>query len=119
MMAYFMIDNVDYSNVCSGMKVTKNHYYNSQTNANGDTVIDYINKKRQIEVTIIPLDDTKMAELQNAINNFNVSISFRNPKTNILEENVNCIIENDEVEYYTIQVNKVMYNAFTLTFTEL
>jgi hypothetical protein len=60
-----------------------------------------------------------MIELQNAISAFNVSISFRNPKSGTLEENVNCIIDENEVEYYTIQANKVSFNAFTLKFVEL
>ena len=49
---------------------------------------------------------------------FNVFISFRNPKTNELET-IECIIPDDNVEYYTIQADKVMYNAFTLKFIEL
>ncbi|MGM9543612.1 MAG: hypothetical protein ACI3T9_01380 [Romboutsia timonensis] len=118
-MAYFKIGDTDYSKYVNELKIKKASNYNSQTNAAGDTVVDYINSKRSIEVGIIPLDDTAMAQLQTDIDSFNVSISFRNPKTNQLEENVNCIIPEDEVEYYTIQVNKVMYKAFTLKFTEL
>lgn len=118
-MAYFKIGTTDYSNIVNSLKITKNHQYNAQTNAAGDTVVDYINSKRTIEVGIIPLDDTTMAQLQASIDDFNVLISFRNPQTNQLEENVNCIIPSDEIEYYTIQVNKVQYNGCTLQFTEL
>lgn len=118
-MSYFKIDGVDYSKYVNQLKITKNNVYNSQTNAAGNTVVDYINSKRTIEVGIIPLDAAAMAALQTAIDNFNVSISFRNPKTNAIEENVNCIIPTDGIEYYTIQTDKVMYNAFSLTFTEL
>lgn len=118
-MAYFKINDVDFSAFVNELKVNKSANYNAQTNAAGDTVVDYINSKRQIEVGIIPLDKTDMSKLLNAIEGFNVSISYRNPLTNTLEKNVNCIIPESEVEYYTIQVNKVMYNAFNLTFTEL
>lgn len=118
-MAYFKIDGVDYSTFVNELKVKKATNYNAQTNAAGDTVVDYINSKREIEVGIIPLDDADMSKLLTAIDAFNVSISFRNPQTNALEEDVNCIIPDSDVEYYTIQVNKVMYNALTLTFTEL
>lgn len=118
-MAYFKIGNTDYSMYVNELKVGKAANYNAQTNAAGDTVVDYINHKRTIEVGIIPLDDVIMAQLQEDIDAFNVLISFRNPHTNALEENVNCIIPESEVEYYTIQVGKVMFNAFTLTFTEL
>lgn len=118
-MNYFKINNIDFSKYVNGLTINKANIYNSQTNAAGNSVVDYINSKRIITVGIIPLNDTAMAELQAAIDNFNVSISFRNPKTNILEENVNCILPEEEVSYYTIQANKVMYNAFTLSFTEL
>lgn len=118
-MSYFKIDNNDYSIYVSSLKVNKTTNYNSQTNAAGNTVVDYINSKRTIEVGIIPLDTSAMADLQAAIDAFNVSLSFRNPKTEELEENVNCIIPDNNIEYYTIQDNKVMYKAFTLTFIEL
>ena len=118
-MAYFKIDNVDFSHCVNELKVKTHNNYVAQTNAAGNTVVDYINQKRVNTVGIIPLNDADMAALQNAINDFNVSISFRNPKTNVLEENLNCIIPEDEVEYYTIQANKVMYKAFSLSFQEL
>lgn len=118
-MAYFKIGDTDFSAYVSGLKVTTATNYNAQQNANCDTVVDYINKKRTIEVGIIPLDDTAMASLLSAIDAFNVSISFRNPKTNELEADVNCIIASHEVEYYTIQATKVMYQKITLQFTEL
>jgi hypothetical protein len=70
-------------------------------------------------VGIIPLNGADMVRLQNAISAFNVSISFHNPTTNAIEENVDCIIPDDAVDYYTIQSGNVMYKAFTLKFTEL
>lgn len=118
-MAYFKIGDVDFSHCVNELKVKTHNNYVAQTNAAGNTVVDYINKKRSITVGIIPLSDADMAALQAAITPFNVAISFRNPTNNVLAENVNCILPEDEVEYYTIQVNKVMYKAFTLTFEEL
>ena len=118
-MAYFKINDVDFSMCVNELKVKKQFNYNAQTNANGDTVVDKINSKREIEVGIIPLSDADMLALQLALNEFNVSISFRNPMTNELEENVNCIIPTSNVEYYTIRADKVMFKAFSLTFIEL
>lgn len=118
-MAYFKIGGIDFSMYVNELKVEKTANYTAQTNAAGNTVVDYINHKRTIEVGIIPLDSEVMKSLQAALDAFNVSISFRNPQTGLLEENVNCIIPNSNVEYYTIQVNKVLYKAFTLTFIEL
>lgn len=118
-MAYFMIGDTDYSMYVNELKIDKAANYNSQTNAAGNTVVDFINHKRTIEVGIIPLDSAAMAQLQTAIDAFDVSISFRNPRTGVLEEGVNCIIPSNGIEYYTIQVNKVLFNAMTLTFIEL
>ena len=117
-MAYFKIGKTDFSSIVNELNINNTSNYNSQTNAAGDTVVDYINTKRIIEVGIIPLDDTAMAELQTAINDFDVMISFRNPRTNQLET-IFCIIPESGIEYYTIQANKVMYKAFKLKFIEL
>lgn len=118
-MAYFKIGDNDYSSIVNSLKINHNSVYNAQTNANGDSVVDLINTKREIEVGIIPLNPTQMASLLADIDKFNVSISYRNPRTGALAENVNCIIPDDSIEYYTIQANKVLFKAFTLTFTEL
>ena len=75
-MAYFKIDDVDFSAYVNELIVHTNTQYNAQTNAAGDRVVDYINKKRTITVGIIPLDEVKMLELQQAIDAFNVSLSF-------------------------------------------
>ena len=116
-MAYFKIGSTDFSNIVNELKVDNISNYNSQTNAAGDIVVEYINTKRIIEVGIIPLDDTDMAKLQTAIKDFDVMISFRNPRTNQLET-IFCIIPESGVEYYTIQANKVMYKAFRIKFIE-
>ena len=118
-MSYFKINNNDYSMYVNQLKVDKQVIYKSATNAAGNTVVKYINTKRSFTVGIIPLDSTVMANLQNDISQFKVTISYRDPHTNDLVENVNCIIPINEVDYYTIQVNKVMYKAFTLTIQEL
>ncbi len=118
-MAYFKIGSNDYSSYTSGLKITRNTNYNAQTNAAGDTVVDYINQKRKIEVEIIALDETIANRLKADIDAFDVRISFRNPKTKALETNVECIIPSNAVDYYTIQADKVMLNKMTLTFTEL
>lgn len=117
-MAYFQIGDTDFSSLVNELKVSRSNNYNAQTNAAGDTVVDFINRKRQIEVGFIPMVDSNLKKIMAAIDNFNVSISYRNPVTGSLES-VNCILADDEVEYYTIQSNKVRYKAFSLKFTEL
>lgn len=118
-MEYFKIGNKDFSKYVNELSIQSNVNYNAQTNAAGNTVVDYINTKRQITVGFIYMDAAAMLSLQSAISAFSVSLSFRNPKTNTLENNVACIIPSNEIDYYTIQQNKVMYNEFSLTFIEL
>lgn len=117
-MSYFKINDVDYSKYVNGLTIDTDNNYTAQTNAAGDMVVDYINKKRSIEVGIIPLDDSAMKNLLQAIEAFNVSISYRNPLTNELET-INCILPSTGIEYYTIQVGKVLYREFKLKFQEL
>ena len=118
-MAYLKINEVDFSKYVNELKVSQQANYNAQTNAAGDTVVDFIYKKYSIEVGFIPLNDEQMAELQAVIDDFALNISFRNPANNALIEGVHWILPETEIEYYTIQVGKVMYKAFTLTFTQL
>lgn len=118
-MTYLTINGHDYSNYVNNLKITRMHTYRSQTCAAGNTVVDNVSSKRQIEVGIIALDDEVMPNLLNDVYGFEVSLGFRNPQTNQLEEDVTCIIPTSEISHYTIQSNKVIYNGFTLTFTEL
>lgn len=117
-MEYFKINNIDFSNCVNKLSVSKEANYNSQTNAAGNMVVDLINHKRIVEVGIIPLDAATMTSLLAAIEAFNVTITFLNPVTNAIDS-INCIIPESNVDYYTIQVGKVSFNAFTLEFIEL
>lgn len=117
-MAYFKIGEHDYSALVSSLKVTKANKYSSQTNAAGDTVIDYISSKRTIEAGFISMDEATLAPLLADIDSVSVNISFRNPRTKALESAL-CAVNDDAIEYYTIQPAKVMCKSFTLVFAEL
>lgn len=117
MSEYFKIGDTDLSGFVSGLKITHTHNYNAQTNAQGDSVVDYINSKRQIEVDIIPLEENDFRTVLNAVSFYSV-ISYRNPATGELTT-ANCIINNNDMEYFTIQQNRVMYKKLKLTFNEL
>lgn len=119
--SYFCINGINYSHLVNQLKIETNHNYTSQSNAAGNTVVDFINTKRTIEVGIIPITDADyMQEFKTELDKFNVTISFLNPQTNKLEDNVNCIIPSNNIEYYTIQGGtNIMYKAFTLKFIEL
>lgn len=118
-MAYLKIGSNDYSPFVRELKVKKAAKYNSQTNAAGNTVVDYINHKREITVGFIFVGDEIMQQLQNDVAALRVSLSFRNPQTGALEENVTCIAPTIEANYYTIQASRVLFKEMTLTFTEL
>lgn len=115
---YFKIGNNDYSMFVNELRVSTNTNYNSQTNAAGNTVVDYINAKRTVEVGIIPLNDEIMKQLKADIAAFNVDISYLDPDTKALKT-INCIIPDNEVNYYTIQADKVLFEACNLVFEEL
>lgn len=117
-MAYLKINNIDFSNYVNELAVTSTASYNAQTNAAGNTVVDFINQKKVVKVGIIPLTAQAMADLQAVINAFNVTITYLNPITKALDS-INCIIPSNNVEYYTIQADKVLFDAFSLEFIEL
>jgi hypothetical protein len=119
MATYFKVGNLDLSSVVNELKVNHTANYNAQTNAAGDTVVDYINTKRTIEVGLIPMEALRMNVIQQALEAFSVSISFLNPRTGALEEGVACIIPDSEIEYYTIQDNKKSFKGCNLKFIEL
>ena len=116
---YFKINDNDYSMYVNKLMVGKEHMYKSMTTAAGNTIVKYTASKRTFEVGIIPLDADIMARLLTDVDKFQVTISYRNPETNTLVENVKCIIPNHLVEYHTIQAGKVLYKAFSLQIKEL
>lgn len=117
-MAYFKIGSTDYSNLVNELKVNKSTNYTAQTNAAGNTVVDYTNKKRTIEVGIIPATEADVKNLLSALDSFNMTISYREPTTGAITT-CDCIIPDSNIEYYTIQANKVRLKAFKLKFIEL
>lgn len=118
-MSYFAINGHDYSKYVNQLKVSSQAIYKSVTTSNGNTVVKYITTKRSFTVGIIPLDGEAMASLQQDLHSFQVTISYRDPKTNALVEGVKCIIPLNEVEYQTIRAGNVKYKAFTVPIEEL
>lgn len=117
-MDYLAINGVDFSAFVNTLKVATEANYNAQTNAAGNTVVDYINSKRIIEVGFIPMDNTELYNLFDNLPNIVATLTVLDPKTMGVTDVV-CLCPADEIEYYTIQPTKVMYKPFTLTFTEL
>lgn len=117
---YFKINNVDYSNLVSGLKVGKETLVsdNSGRNAQGDTVIDVINKKYKVYVTLRHTTDAEMAGFLSAISNYVVEVGFRNPETKDITT-ITAYTGTPEPEYYTIQDDFVVYKPLNINFIQL
>lgn len=118
-MAYLKINNVDYSSLVSGLKIGYETLVsdNSGRNAAGNTVIDVINRKIKVYVTLRHTTREEMNSFLNAIKDYVVDVTFLNPETNALTT-VNAYTGTPEPEYYTIS-NKTVYKPMSLNFIEL
>lgn len=117
---YFKINNVDFSDYVSGMKVGYETLVSSDSgrNAAGDTVIDVINKKRKVYITFRHTTGDEMAKLLNAISDYVVSVSYLDSKSKTLQS-FTAYTGTPEPDYYTIQANHIIYKPMTLNFIEL
>ena len=121
-MAYFKINNIDFSNFVSALKVGNEVLVSdaSGRNANGDTVIDIVNRKYKVYVTFIPMNELQMSMLLAQVESYVVDIQFLNPKNNELTT-IKTYIGTPEPEYYTIQPlpGKTQYKPMNLNFIQL
>ena len=119
-MAYFKIDGVDYSYLVSGLKVGRETLVsdNSGRNAAGDTVIDVVNKKYKLYVTLRHTTQDEMDSFLNAIMDYVVTVTFLSPFTTE-EITITAYTGTPEPEYYTIQNNHVIFKPLSINFIEL
>lgn len=119
-MSYLNINGTDLSNLVQGMKIGYETLVadGSGRNANGDTVLDIINKKVKVYVTFRPMDGDEMRSLFSAIDPYVVPVSFLDSKTNTLKT-ATCYHGTPEPEYYWIHGGDVLYKSFQLNFVEL
>ena len=119
-MAYFKINGNDYSMYVNKLSVAKQHNAVTREAATGLLLVKRKSTTRILEVGIIPLSADVMVRLQADINKPNVKVSFIEPATNTLVENMNCMIPTNLVEYYTINAaNGTQFRAFTLSIQEI
>lgn len=118
-MSYLKINGTDVSHLVKGLKIGYETLLaeNSGRNANGDTVIDIINRKVKVYVTFRPMFDDEMMEFLNLIKDYVVSVSFRDSKTNQLTT-ITCYTGTPEPDYYRIG-SEVIYKDMSLNFIEL
>ena len=117
---YFKINNKDFSDLISGLKVGYETLVsdNSGRNAAGDTVIDVINKKTKLYITLRHTTDAEMQAFLDAIGDYVVKATFRNPKTKSLQD-ITAYTSTPEPEYYTIQPTMTIYKPMSINFVEL
>lgn len=117
-MANLKIDGVDFSGMVNGLTVESAHNYNAETNAAGDTVVDYINSKVKVRAGFRALTADEMELLQEALEGFTVALQYRNPLTQTLREMV-AIAPEIKADYYTTAGGRVLFNECTVEFIEL
>lgn len=118
-MAFLKINGNDYSMYCNKLLVGRQHNAVTREAATGLLLVKRKATVRLLEVGIIPLDTEVMRQLMADINKPNLTISFLDPLTNTLVENMPCMIATNLVEYYTIQGSNVKFKAFTLSVQEI
>jgi hypothetical protein len=119
-MSYLKINGIDFSGIVSGLKVGYETLVsdNSGRNAAGNTVVDVVNRKIKVYVTLRHTTDSEMQSFLNAVGGYVVETSFLNPETKELKT-ISAYIGTPEPEYYTIQNNRIIYKPMSLNFIEL
>lgn len=117
---YFKINNTDFSSLVSGLKVGFETLVsdNSGRNAAGKTVIDIVARKAKVYVTLRHMTDTEMQSFMNAIKDYVVSVSYKDPHSGAMST-ITAYTGTPEPEYFTIQSNRVVYKPMTINFIEL
>lgn len=116
---YFKINNEDFSSLVSGMKVGYETLVSSDSgrNAAGDTVLDIINKKIKVYITLRHTTRAEMTGFLTAIQPYVLNVSFLDPTTNQFTT-IEAYTGTPEPEYYTIS-DKTLYKPMNINFIEL
>ena len=116
---FLQINGKDFSYLVSGLKTGFETLVsdNSGRNAAGNTVIDVINQKDKIYVTLRHTTAEEMNAFLKAIEGYVVSVTYLNPRTRALKT-IRAYTGTPEPEYYTIS-NKTIYKPMSINFIEL
>lgn len=119
-MSYLSINGTDVSHLVKGLKVGYETLVaeNSGRNANGDTVLDVINRKVKLYVSFRPMDEGDMKSLLSTFADYVIPVSYRDSKTNSVKT-ITCYTGTPEPEYYWILDNQVLYKEMNLNFIEM
>ena len=116
---YFAINDIDFSGYVAEMRVGYETLVSDSSgrNANGDTVIDIVNRKTKIYITFRHTTQAEMQNLLSAIADYVVRVSFLNPNSGEVSH-ITAYTGTPEPDYYTIS-NKTVYKPMSLNFIEL
>lgn len=116
------IGNKDFSAFVQHLDVEYNVLLSEDSgrNARGNSVIDIVNRKDKVYVSFIPMNDTEMQSLLNAIESYVVSVQYLNPKTKALKT-ISAYTSTPKVSYLwaTDGPKGVKFNKLDLNFIEL
>lgn len=117
---YLKINDVDFSSLVSSLKVGKETLVSDESgrNANGNMVIDIVNKKRKVYVGLRYTTADEMASFLSATENYVVNLTFLDPHTKQMTK-IRAYIGTPEPEYFTIQDNRVLCKPMNLNFIEV
>lgn len=112
------IGSYNASGLVSGLKVGYETLVSDSSgrNANGDTVLDIINMKRKLYVTLRHTTFTEMMDFLEAVDDYQVSVTYLDPKTGTVQT-IDAYTGTPEPEYYN--VSKTIFKPMTLNFIEL
>ena len=118
MVTLLKIGSKDFSDLVSGLKVGYETLVSDSSgrNAAGDTVLDVINTKRKIYVTLRHTFADEMQEFLSAIEPFQVTITYLDPRTGDTST-ADTYIGTPEPEYYNAKLG--IYKPMNLNFIEL
>mgnify|MGYP003289696651 CR=1 FL=1 len=114
----FRVNGQDFSPMISGFKVGYEVLVseNSGRNANGDTVLDVINRKRKAYVTLRHTTESEMARFLSAVEPFIVTVDYYDSRTRSTRS-FQAYTGTAEPEWYNKALG--LYKPMNLNFIEL
>lgn len=115
----FKVNGKDFSSLVSGLKVGYEVLVSDSSgrNAAGDTVIDIVNRKRKIYVTLRHTTAAEMLGFLAAVNDYVVNVEYLDAKTNTMKS-ATTYIGTPEPEYAFIN-DRTIFKPLNLNFIEL
>lgn len=115
----FKIGDNDYTSYIKNHKVEHQTVVKDEgTNARGDRTLTVLNKKANITVAFIPMNDTEMAALLTDLYSFVVTLTYWDARLTSTSTGT-FVCSNPLSDIYTMSNDEGLYNDIILTFKEL